>query len=116
MTSQSRPIARGPLLGRLVLLGGAYAPAALIVGFRAAPHPAGWVALAIGALGICVWVAFLTWLPHAQPREIELSEARPVDPEVAGYIVSYLLPVIAAPAPGPGDLFAYGVCALLILI
>jgi hypothetical protein len=39
-----------------------------------------------------------------------------IDSEVTGYIVSILLPVVAASRPGFHDWLAYGVCAVLILL
>jgi hypothetical protein len=107
---------RGPVLGRLVLLAGAYAPAALIIGARTAPALVGWVAVGLGVAGIGVWSLFLTWLPHAQPREIELAAVEPADTEVTAYIASYLLPILAATSPTTGDIVAYVLCGVLILV
>ena len=116
MPSSIPPNRRGPALGRLVLLGGAYAPAALIIGARTVPAIGGWLAVGVGAAGIGVWSLFLAWLPHAQPREIELSAVEPADTEVTAYIASYLLPILAAASPTTGDIVAYGLCGLLLLI
>jgi hypothetical protein len=114
--SSTLPNRRGPVLGRLVLLVGAYAPAALIIGARTAPAVGGWLAVGVGAVGVGVWSLFLAWLPHAQPREIELSAVEPADTEVTAYIASYLLPILAAASPRTGDIVAYVLCGLLILI
>lgn len=116
MSSPVPPNHRGPLLGRLVLLGGAYAPAALIIGARTTPAAGAWVAVGVGVVGLVVWSAFLAWLPHAQPREIELETVEPADTEVTAYIASYLLPILAAASPTTGDIVAYALCGLLILI
>lgn len=110
------PNRRGPVLGRLALLMGAYAPAALIIGARTAPAIGGWLAVGIGAVGVSVWSLFLAWLPHAQPREIELATVEPADTEVTAYIASYLLPILAAASPTTGDIIAYVLCGVLILI
>lgn len=110
------PNHRGPLLGRLVLLAGAYAPAALIIGARTAPSIGGWVAIGVGLLGIGAWSLVLTWLPHAQTRQINLTAVEPADTEVTAYIISYLLPIVAAASPATGDIVAYVLCGLLILI
>lgn len=106
---------KGPALGRLVLLFSAYAPVALIIGARVAPDRVGYVALGVGLFGIFAWTAFLLWVPHAQTRTVEVADTEVVDTEVTAYIVSLLLPIVAAVKPDLGDLVAYGLCALLIL-
>lgn len=40
----------------------------------------------------------------------------PSDSEVTAYIASYLLPILAAPSPSIGDVLAYTVCGVLILV
>jgi hypothetical protein len=105
----------GPVAGRIVLLVGAYAPVAIIIAARALPASAGWVALGLGIIGLSSWIAFLSWLPARQPREAPVSEIEPIDGEVGAYIVSILLPLVAAGDPSPGDLVAYGQCGVLIL-
>lgn len=106
----------GPLLGRLILLFASYAPVAVIVGLRCLPGLAGVFVLSVGGAGIAIWAAFLWWLPSRQTRTVRVAEAEFVDAEVTAYIVSILLPVIAASKPRLFDWFAYTVCALLILI
>jgi hypothetical protein len=103
-------------LGRLVLLVGAYAPIGLIIGARAVPACSGYVAIAFGLVGLGAWLGFLYWLPGRQPRTAEVSsDIELIDTEVTGYIVSILLPLVAAGDPTAGDLVAYGLCGVLIL-
>jgi hypothetical protein len=102
-------------LGRVLLLIGAYAPVALIVGARVVPDDVGYAALVVGAFGAAAWISFLLWVPHGQTRTVEAAETELVDTEVTAYIVSLLLPIVAAGKPGTGDLLAYGLCAILIL-
>ena len=109
-------VSAGPLPGRLVLLAAAYAPVAVIAGVRATPRLAGWVSLISGALGVIVWIAFLVWLPQRQPRQATIERPEFIDAEVTGYIVSILLPIVAASEPTLQDLLAYGLCAALILL
>jgi hypothetical protein len=106
----------GPVAGRLVLLVGAYAPVAIIIAARTLPSSAGWGALGIGISGLLAWIGFLIWLPARQPREASVSEVEPIDGEVSAYIVSILLPLVAAGDPSSGDLVAYGLCGVLILL
>jgi hypothetical protein len=105
----------GPVAGRIVLLIGAYAPVAIIIAARTLPACAGWVALDVGFVGLAAWIAFLLWLPGRQPREAPVGEIEPIDGEVGAYIVSILLPLVAAGEPSSGDLVAYGLCGVLIL-
>jgi hypothetical protein len=114
MTKRSRP-GSGPLLGRLVLLFGAYAPVAMIIAARTVPSAPGFVALGLGILGIVAWLGFLHHLRSHQQRTSSVSEIEPIDDQVTGYIVSILLPLVAAGDPNLGDLVAYGLCAVLIL-
>jgi hypothetical protein len=88
----------------------------MIVGFRLIPDVGGWVAIGLGVVGLAAWAIFLIRLRRAQPREVLLSNAEPVDSEVTGYIASYLLPILAATSPSTGDIIAYALCAALILV
>lgn len=108
--------ADGPVGGRLVLLVGAYAPVALIIAARALPSCAGWVALVIGVVGLGAWTVFLRWLPGRQPREVVVTAIEPIDGEVSAYIVTILLPLVAAADPSSGDLVAYTLCGVLVLL
>ncbi|WP_327467738.1 hypothetical protein [Baekduia sp.] len=90
---------------------------AIIVGLRVLPHRGGWIAVTFGGAGIAVWLAFLCWFPsRSQPREVVLGEVEPIDGEVTAYVASLLLPLVAVGNPDAGDLGAYVVCAVLILI
>jgi hypothetical protein len=110
-----RRLDSGPVAGRLVLLFGAYAPVGLIVGARAIPSCPGWIAVGVGVTGLLTWLAFLYWLPHRQTRDADAEDVELVDSEVTGYIVSILLPLVAAGEPSAGDLVAYAFCACLVL-
>ena len=106
----------GPLSGRLILLIAAYSPVVIIAGLRGVPTTAGWISLGVGLFGVCLWTLFLLWLPQRQPRDVKIDAIEPMDTEVTGYIVSLLLPVIAASRPRLNDWIAYGVCAVLVLV
>lgn len=105
----------GPPLGRLVLLFGAYAPVGLIIGARLIPACAGWVAVGVGLGGLLIWLGFLYWLSQSQPWTADSENVELIDSEVTGYIVSILLPLVAAGEPTGGDLVAYSLCGALIL-
>jgi hypothetical protein len=110
------PNRRGPLGGRLLLFGSAYAPAVLIIGCRMLPHSYAWPAIGVGVAGLIFWAWFLLRLGRAQQREVSLSLVEPSDSEVTAYIASYLLPILAAPSPSVGDVVAYVLCGALILV
>jgi hypothetical protein len=114
--STRRNLNSGPLAGRIVLLFGAYAPIALIVGARVIPAWPGYVAAGLGLVGLAAWLAFLSWLRTTQPRAANAENVELIDAEVTGYIVSILLPIVAAAQPTVGDLVAYGLCAVLVLL
>jgi hypothetical protein len=99
----------------LGLLLGAYSPVALIIAARVVPEPIGWISLGIGVLGAFAWVGFLTWAPHGHSWTSEVADPEPVDTEVTAYIVSLLLPIVAAVSPDLGDVIAYCICGALIL-
>jgi hypothetical protein len=106
----------GPLPGRLILLAAAYSPVAVVGGLRGLPSAPAYIAAGLGLAGIGLWILFLRWLGGRGPRNRDVREAELIDSEVTGYIVSILLPVIAASAPDLNDWLAYGVCAALILV
>jgi hypothetical protein len=115
IVSARRNINSGPVAGRVILLFGAYAPIGLIVGARVIPAYPGYIAVAIGLAGLAAWVLFLRWLRTTQPHPACAENVELIDAEVTGYIVSILLPLVAAGQPTTGDLIAYGFCAVLIL-
>jgi hypothetical protein len=61
--------------------------------------------------------ARLTWLGSrvaAAPRSF--VDVRDAGGEVAAYVATYLLPFLAAPHPDTGDLWAYGIFALVVIV
>ena len=88
---------------------------ALIIAARVVPETIGWIALGVGVLGVATWVGFLAWAPHGHSWTSEVSDPDPVDTEVTAYIVSLLLPIVAAVSPDLGDVIAYCICGALIL-
>ena len=118
MTTGSRHFEHpsGPLPGRLILLVTAYAPLVLLAGLRGLPDLRAWIAVGLGVLGILAWAVFLKWLKGRQPRIREAKDVELIDSEVTGYIVSLLLPLVAASAPDWNDWIAYAVCGVLVLL
>jgi hypothetical protein len=107
----------GPASGRVVLLVAAYAPVMVLVGLRGLPSCAGWLLVGAGVIGVLTWAAFLLWLRSRTERTLTLEDPEFIDAEVTGYIVSILLPLVAADDnPSTGDWLAYGLCAVLVLV
>lgn len=74
------------------------------------------ICLGLAILGIADGLR-LSWLAGgiaAVPRRV--AEVRDVGPEVAGYLATYLLPLLAAPTPTTGDLVGYGIYALVVIV
>lgn len=74
------------------------------------------ICLGLAAVGIADGLR-ISWLAGgtvAVPRKV--LEVRDVGPEVAGYLATYLLPLLAAPTPTTGDLFGYGIYALVVIV
>lgn len=95
---------------------GAYAPVFLVVGIRGLPHPAAIAACVVAMAGLAAWVFIVRRLTTAQPRTVQVEESSAIDGEVTAYIVSLLLPAVAAGTPSAQDWVAYTVCAVLVLI
>lgn len=118
MSKTANPNQLGPKTGRTILLVAAYTPALFIIGARVAPTSSlGWLLIAGGLIGMASWLGFLLKLPTAPKRRDRLaSRVEHLDGQVTAYIASYLLPVLAASSPSAGDVIAYVLCALLILL
>ncbi len=104
-------------LGRISLLVGAYAPALVVLGLRIGLSSAGWILIGVGLAGVAWWLVFLLAIVKRRQRwEITVVSAEPVDRDVAAYVASYLLPVLAAKPDHDSAYAAYGLAALLILV
>ncbi|MEJ7785688.1 MAG: hypothetical protein WKF96_12860 [Solirubrobacteraceae bacterium] len=104
-------------LGRILLLGGAYSPALVVLGLRIGFDDLGFVLISVGLAGVIVWLLFLLQVvPHRQRWEIEVIAAEPVDRDVTAYIATYLLPVLAAKPEHGAAIAAYVLAAVLVLV
>lgn len=107
---------RAPL-GRFMLMFGAYGPVLAILGLRIGFKTAGFALLGAAALGAATWSFFLVDIAeHRQRRRCTVKSASALDSNVAAYVASYLLPVLAAKTTGTSTYIAYGLAAALILI
>jgi hypothetical protein len=107
--------ALGQTLLRARLLFSSYAPLNLILYARID----GGVRYGFLALGIVGFLDAnrLTWLAGglaAAPRSF--TSVRDSGAEVAGYLATYLLPFLAAPHVDAGDIWAYGIYAVVVIV
>jgi hypothetical protein len=72
------------------------------------------LALAVVGLGDGLRLSWLAGGTAAVPRRI--AEVRDLGPEVSAYLATYLLPLLAAPTPTTGDLFGYGIYAVVVTL
>ena len=106
-------VAHHLISGRLLL--SSYAPLAIILGLRIDPLEPKLVCFVIAAWGIYDALRITWWSRRATtPRTIVGIDDR--GGEVAGYLATYLLPMLAAPNPDTADLIAYGVFGLVIVV
>jgi hypothetical protein len=102
------------MLGRWMLFASSYSPLFLLAGIRSEHDGLSlgmYVAAAGCALALVVVLAAARWL-EPQQRTITSTEDR--GPDVAGYLATYLLPLLAAPDPTARDLIAYGAFIVLV--
>jgi hypothetical protein len=106
----------GPVLVRARLLLSSYAALNLILFARLESSPLKVFCLALALIGLGDGLR-LSWLAQekvAVPRKV--ASVQDAGPEVAGYLATYLLPLLAAPSPTTGDLFGYGIYGLVVIL
>jgi hypothetical protein len=93
-----------------------YAALNLILFARLEPTTPRLVCLGLAVLGLVDGFR-LSWLATkkaAVPRTV--LEVRDAGPEVAAYLATYLLPLLAAPSPSPGDLWGYAIYGVVVVV
>lgn len=109
-----RGVGTGLLKARVLV--SSYAALNLILFARLEPTAPKLICLGLAVVGIVDGLR-LSWLARgtvAVPRRV--SEVRDVGPEVAGYLATYLLPLLAAPSPTTGDLIGYGIYGIVVVV
>jgi hypothetical protein len=93
-----------------------YAPLFLILVARVdtAPIRAVCLGFAIVGIGDALRLTLLAGEKQAVPRSFD--DVRDSGSQVAAYLATYLLPLLAAPDPDAGDLVGYGIYAVLIVV
>jgi hypothetical protein len=75
-----------------------------------------WCCLGLGVLGV-VDALRLTLLAKATGGDEKVFvEVRDSGSEIAGYLATYLLPLLAAPNPGAGEIVGYAIYGALIIV
>ncbi len=75
-----------------------------------------WLCLGLGVLGV-VDAFRLTLLANTRGGDEKVFiEVRDSGPEIAGYLATYLLPLLAAPNPGTGEIVGYAIYGALIIV
>jgi hypothetical protein len=100
--------------GRWLLFASSYSPLFLLAGFRS--ERAGlrlglYITAATCALALVLVIAAAR---HLEPQERTVTGTEDRGPDVAGYLATYLLPLLATPEPSTRDLTAYGAFILLV--
>jgi hypothetical protein len=93
-----------------------YAPLLFILFARVHSTPLRVIFLGLGLLGLgdALRLTLLAGDKQAVPRSF--VEVRDSGSQVAGYLATYLLPLLAAPDPDAGDLVGYSIYAFLIVV
>lgn len=105
----------GAALVRARILISSYAALNLILFARLEPAAPKFVCLGLAVIGIADGLR-LSWLARgkAVPRRVE--EASDAGSEVAAYLATYLLPLLAAPTPKTGDLIGYAIYGVVVIV
>lgn len=75
-----------------------------------------WLCLGLGVLGV-VDAFRLTLLAKTRGGDEKVFvEVRDSGSEIAGYLATYLLPLLAAPNPGTGEIVGYAIYGVLIVV
>ncbi len=98
------------------LLLSSYAALNLILFARVHPSGPKFACLVLGVFGIFDGLRMARSAEDADIQPVTFSNVRDAGAEVAAYVATYLLPLIAAPNPSCGDLVAYGIYGVVIVL
>lgn len=114
LRSRARQAARASLQARVLL--SSYAALNLILFARVEPTAPRYVCLGLAVIGLLdgLRLSYLAGKKATVPRKV--AEVQDAGPEVAAYLATYLLPLLAAPSPTTGDLVGYGIYAVVVIL
>jgi len=75
-----------------------------------------WCCLALGVLGVGDALRLTLLAKTTGGDEKVFVEVRDSGSEIAGYLATYLLPLLAAPNPGAGEIVGYAIYGVLIVV
>lgn len=106
----------GPAIVNARLLLSSYAALNLILAARIYNMP---LRLAFGTLGVAGFADAIRLVRAGRrkaPKTVSFVGVRDSGDQVAAYLATYLLPLLAAPAPAAGDLVGYGIYAVVVAV
>jgi len=102
---------------RLRLFGGSYAPLLLMLALRFDGLVLRVAIAAAGVLFLADTARLVLWLPRrVQPSPFIITEVKDHGSQVAGYLASYLLPLLVVPTPTVTDLLAYALFLTVVAL
>jgi len=102
---------------RLRLFGGSYAPLLLMLALRFDGLVLRVTIAAVGVLFLGDTARLVLWLPRrVQPAPFLVTEVKDHGSQVAGYLATYLLPLLVVPTPTVTDLLAYGMFLAVVAV
>jgi hypothetical protein len=104
------------LLARLRLLISSYVALNLILAIRVHVLLPRLVCLGLVVLGILDAMLLLSRAKETDSQPREIISVRDSGGEVAAYLATYLLPLLAASSPSGADLWAYGVYGFMLVV
>jgi hypothetical protein len=117
----SSEMRRGPtptaMVIRLRLFAGSYAPLFVMLALRFDGEVLRISVGAAGALFLADTARLVLWQPrHVAASPYRVTEVRDHGSQVAGYLATYLLPLLVVPTPSLGDLLAYGLFFVVVAV
>lgn len=75
-----------------------------------------WTCVGLGVAGVLDALRLSILARHSSAVKRSFSEVRDAGSEIAGYLATYLLPLLAAPGPGAGDIVGYSIYGVLVIV
>ena len=104
------------MLPRLLLLLSAYSPLPLLIGIRDHDSNQMWVLIALAVvLALALPAVYLVKAQTTNPAQLTIGLISSDPDEIAGYLMSYILPFVTLSSPTARDLIALAVFAVFLI-